>query len=238
MINVTHSAGTVESEETGEGHPLSLWWAPLDLPVETFRRLTACLSEEERHRAAQYRNPVNADSFSAARGWLRHLLGHQLECPPNEVRMITGEHGKPRLVDADLRFNASRSSTTALYVTSPTREVGVDIEAIRSTVDVDLEAMAAKFFSAAERAALASLVPGPRLTAAFQCWTRKEAYVKAVATGLTVPIDTIEVGVEGVTTVSDWAVHQVDVAPGFAAAFAAHRYEGPSPNVQEIVQRF
>ncbi|HEY5252034.1 MAG TPA: hypothetical protein VIJ09_10245, partial [Acidimicrobiales bacterium] len=71
-----------------------------------------------------------------------------------------------------------------------------------------------------------------------QCWTRKEAYVKAVATGLTVPIDTIEVGVEGVTTVSDWAVHQVDVAPGFAAAFAAHRYEGPSPNVQEIVQRF
>ena len=236
MINVTHSAGTVESEETGEGHPLSLWWAPLDLPVETFRRLTACLSEEERHRAAQYRNPVNADSFSAARGWLRHLLGHQLECPPNEVRMITGEHGKPRLVDADLRFNASRSGGTALYVTSPTMEVGVDIEAIRSTVDI--EGLTTKFFTPAERAALASLPPAPRLTAAFRCWTRKEAYVKGTAAGLIVPINTIGVGVGGEAKVSDWAVHQVDVAPGFAAAVAAHRYDGTVPIVQEIAERF
>jgi 4'-phosphopantetheinyl transferase len=156
-------------------------------------------------------------------------------CPPDDVQMITGEHGKPMLMDGDLRFNASRSGGRALYATSRTTEVGVDIEEIRSTVDV--EGMAAMFFSPAERAALASLPPAARPAASFQCWTRKEAYVKGTATGLTVPINTIDVGVVGATKVSGWAVHQVDVAPGFAAAVAAQRYDGTVPIVQEIAER-
>ncbi len=139
------------------------------------------------------------------------------------------------LVDGDLRFNTSRSGGIALFATSRTTEVGVDIEEIRSTVDV--EGMAARFFSPAERAALASLGPAQRPAAFFQCWTRKEAYVKGTATGLTVPITTIDVGVGGETNVSGWAVHQVDVAPGFAAAVAVHRYDGTVPIVQEIAER-
>jgi 4'-phosphopantetheinyl transferase len=140
------------------------------------------------------------------------------------------------LVEADLRFNASRSGGRALYVTSPTMEVGVDIESIRSTVDV--EGLATTFFSPAEQAALASLPAAPRLTAVFRCWTRKEAYVKGMAAGLTVPVNTIEVGVGGAAKVSDWAVHQVDVGPGFAAAVAAHRYDGTAPIVHEMAERF
>jgi 4'-phosphopantetheinyl transferase len=239
VIDVPSSPGADEPDEpdeVGESTGLSLWWAPLDLPAPALRRLTACLSTEERARAAGYHRRLDGDRFAAARGWLRRLLGSQSDCPPDEVRMITGEHGKPALVGADLRFNAARSGGKALYATSPTTEVGVDIEEIRATVDVD--GMAATFFSPAERAVLASLPTAPRRAAAFRCWTRKEAYVKGTATGLTVPVDTLEVGVGGVAKVSDWAVHQVDVAPGFVAAVAAHRYAGTAPIVHEIVLRF
>jgi 4'-phosphopantetheinyl transferase len=236
VIDVPSTADAGVSEEADESPGLSLWWAPLDLPASTLHRLTACLSAEERGRAGGYHRRVDADRFAAARGWLRRLLGSQLDCPPEAVQMITGEHGKPMLVDGDLRFNASRSGDRALYATSPTMEVGVDIEEIRSTVDV--EGLATTFFSPAERAALASLAPASRRVAAFRCWTRKEAYVKALATGLTVPINTIEVGVGGVAEISDWAVHQVDVTARFAAAVVTQRYDGTFPIVHELLGRF
>ncbi len=99
-------------------------------------------------------------------------------------------------------------------------EVGVDIETIRATADID--GMAARFMSPAEQRALASLPPWQRLAAFFECWTRKEAYVKGIGTGLSFPLRDVDVwdGGRRPATVSGWSVHQVDVAPGFAAAVA------------------
>jgi phosphopantetheinyl transferase len=99
-------------------------------------------------------------------------------------------------------------------------DVGVDVEVIRATADID--GIAARFFSRAEQRALASLPPAQRLAASFQCWARKEAYVKGIGAGLTFPLRTVEVWVGGrrPVTVSGWSVHQVDMAPGFAAAVA------------------
>ena len=99
-------------------------------------------------------------------------------------------------------------------------EVGVDVEAIRATADVG--GIAARFFSQAERRALASLPRGQRAEASFQCWTCKEAYGKGVGAGLSFPLRTVDAWVSGdqPATVSGWSVHNVDVAPGFAAAVA------------------
>lgn len=99
-------------------------------------------------------------------------------------------------------------------------KVGVDIEAIRATADVDR--IAARFFSRAEQRALASLPPTQRLAASIQCWTCKEAYVKGVGTGLSFPLRDVDVwdGGRRPATVSGWSVHQVDVTPRFAAAVA------------------
>ena len=99
-------------------------------------------------------------------------------------------------------------------------EVGVDVEAIRATADVD--GIAARFFSRAEQRALASLPRAQRLAASFHCWTRKEAYVKGIGTGLSFPLRNVDVwdGSRRPATVSGWSVHQVDVSPEFAAAVA------------------
>ena len=99
-------------------------------------------------------------------------------------------------------------------------EVGVDIEAIRATTDIDR--MAARFLSQAEQRRLGLLSPAQREPAFFQCWTRKEALLKGVGTGLRFPLREVDVwdGDGRPATVSGWSVHDVDLAPGFAAAVA------------------
>lgn len=209
------------------GHRVSLWLARLDVSASTLHVLEGCLSSEERARAQTLRRPRDRRRFLAARGWQRQLLAGQLGCDPGEIRFVRGDSGKPRLAGSDLRFNAARSGRLALYATSPTMEVGVDIEAIQPTADVDR--IAARFFSPAEQDALAALPPGQRVVAFFECWTRKEAYVKGIGTGLGVPVHTMDVwnAETRCATVAGWSVRQLEgVGPGFAAAVAGPDLSG------------
>lgn len=182
--------------------------------------MAECLSSEERQRASRFHRPLDRARFLAGRGWLRRLLAREMLCAPGEVRIVTGDVGKPRLACGNLRFNAARSAGIAFYATSWRMEVGVDVEAIRPAANVD--EIAARLFSPAEQRALASLPPAQRMEASFQCWTRKEAYVKGVGAGLSFPLRTVDVWARGRprTVVSGWSIHQVNLVPGFAAAVA------------------
>ena len=212
----------------------SLWRASLDVSGPALRRLTACLSSEERQRADSFRRRLDRRRFIAARGWLRHLLASQLGCVPGDVPMVTGDRGKPRLACPDLFFSASRTASIALYATSWRMDVGVDIEAIRTIADVD--GIVARFMTPAEQRALASLPPARRLRAFFHCWTRKEAYVKGIGTGLGLSLPDFDVWDDGrrQTTVSGWSIHQVDLSPGYAAAVAG---AGPGEWVPQVPRR-
>ena len=150
------SPGAATDEAQG-GAGLSLWWTPLDVSATALRGLSSCLSAEERQRADLFHRPLDRARFLAARGWLRRLLASQLLCAPGEIRIVTDASGKPMLEHSDLRFSAARSAGTALYATSWGMDVGIDVEAIRATADID--AIAARFFSRAEQRALASLPP-------------------------------------------------------------------------------
>ena len=212
--------GSAGSDESQAGVRLSLWWAPLDCATSALRGLAACLSSEERRRADQLHSPFDRGRFLAARGWLRHLLASQLGCAPGEIRIVAGDLGKPRLACSELSFSAARTAGIALYATSWTMEVGVDIEAIRAVAEID--GIATRFMSPAEQRALMCLPPEKRLEAFFQCWTRKEAFGKGIGTGLSFPLRDLDVWDSGgrSITVFGWSVHQVDVAPGLAAAVA------------------
>lgn len=204
---------------------LSLWSASLDVSSSDLRGLAASVSREERQRADRFQRPLDRARFLAARGWLRRLLADELLCAPAEVRIFTGQRGKPGLLSSELCFSASRSDGVALYATSWKMNVGVDVEAIKPTADLD--GLAARFFSPAERRALSALPPTLRPAAFFDCWTRKEAYVKGIGAGLSFALDTIDTwaGSARRTRMSGWSVHQVDVAPGFAAAVAGENLE-------------
>jgi len=187
------------------------------------------LSADETERAQAYRDPADRARFTAARGWLRLILAEELRRAPGDVEII-GEMGqKPTVTGTALQFNASRSGAVALYATSWSMEVGVDVEATRPVAD--LERFAARFFSPRERALLAALPAEERLVASFRCWTCKEAYVKGTGTGLSVPLADLETwsSETEAMAIGGWVVHQVDLGPGRAAAVAGASLADWSP---------
>nr|ASV46661.1 hypothetical protein [uncultured bacterium] len=90
-----------------------------------------------------------------------------------------------------IRFNVSHSGEMALYAFARGRELGVDVEEVRRMED-GLH-IAERFFSQAEVAVFRSLPEEIRDDAFFNCWTRKEAYIKAVGEGLSFPLHVFDV---------------------------------------------
>lgn len=216
-----------------EEQEVHVWRASLDAFPEA-GVLAAGLSADEQQRAGRFRVPQVRSRFIAARSILRNILGRYLECAPSQVRFHYREHGKPLLAPNtfrdDLRFNLSHSHGLALYAVSRAGEVGIDLERIRS--DRDHEQLAERFFSSGEAAALGDLPPEDRIDAFFQCWTRKEAYLKARGEGLAIPLASFSVSLapgEPAALVSvdgddreaaRWWLSSIDPGPGFAAALA------------------
>lgn len=177
------------------GDVVHVWAAPLDPPDGTMRRHQALLAPDERARADRFRFERDRRRFTVARGVLRTLLGRYLGTDPRGIAFRYESHGKPVLADAlapsGIRFNVSHSGEMALYAFARGRELGVDVEEVRRMEDgLDI---AERFFSEAEVAAFRALPEGIRDDAFFNCWTRKEAYIKAVGEGLSFPLHVFDV---------------------------------------------
>ncbi len=130
-----------------------------------------------------------------ARARLRQQLAALLSVAPGDIGFSAGPHGKPEfageLAQAGLEFNLSHSGSLGLVGWSWHRAIGVDIEIWRPTSDE--AALVRRFFSASEIAAYELFPPALRTQAFFNCWTRKEAYVKAVGRGLALPLHSFDV---------------------------------------------
>jgi 4'-phosphopantetheinyl transferase len=214
------TAARREPVRVGAAAVIEVWWAPLDVDPKALAAFEASLSRAEHARASALRGAQLRRRYVADHGWRRRLLGERLGCAPAEVAYTIGARGKPELPPGAPHFSASRSADIALYAVSESAEVGVDVEEVRD--DVDLAAMARRFFSPAERAVLERIPARERAAAGFACWTRKEAYAKALGSGLVFPLDAIEVWMGDARPVrhGEVAVHRVDVGPGIEAAVA------------------
>jgi 4'-phosphopantetheinyl transferase len=199
------------------------------------RAAAALLSDAERRRASGFAFGRDARRFIVVRAQLRLLLAERLGARPESVELVCGAHGKPAIappsVDSDLRFNVSRRDEFAVYALSWGREVGIDVEAIRLIRDAD--AIAARLFSPRENEAYRALDPRDKPLGFFNCWTRKEAFVKALGEGLSHPLDRFDVSLAPReparilrvgSTPGDrcaWRLVSFSPAPGFAAAVVA-----------------
>ena len=151
---------------------------PADAPLPA---LLAELDDVGRARYARLVTPALRARYLATHVATRRILGMLLGCAPAALPIRFGARGKP-LLPAPWSFNVSHSAGYALLAVGRGGELGVDIEQVRA--DVDDAAISARYFHAAERAALATLAADARREAFFRCWTRKEAYLKAVGVGL------------------------------------------------------
>jgi 4'-phosphopantetheinyl transferase len=214
---------------------IHIWRARLEADEQEYTRLKSLLNEEESSRANRFVFPHDRQHFTIARGTLRDLLGKYLHCLPEEIKFQTSEYGKPSLADrSGVRFNLSHSYDLAVYVFSVGRELGIDLEKIRS--EFATGEIADRYFSANERRELRALPEEQRTEAFFLCWTRKEAYVKALGDGLQMPLDTFDVsltpGALATLRSSDshrWSIRSFLPGLGYAASVVV---EGQLPSIR------
>src|SRR5262245_61483501 len=141
--------------------------------------------------AIRYYRPADRDRYVVGRGILRKILSAYLAIGPGELRFTYNEYGRPAVSDDQndrgLNFNLSHSAELALYAVTGGRVVGIDIEYMREDF-ASLE-IAEHFFSRDEVAALKSLPADQRTAGFFNCWSRKEAFIKAKGMGVSYPLD-------------------------------------------------
>ncbi|HEX7181022.1 MAG TPA: 4'-phosphopantetheinyl transferase superfamily protein [Thermoanaerobaculia bacterium] len=177
----------------GEIH---LWVVRLDPPPQQVEQLGRSLSDDEWQRANRFRFEQHRRQYVVGRGALRALLAAYLGSRPEQVRFTYGPRGKPFLsepaaAESRLFFNLSNSSELALVGFVRGAEIGVDVEFMKPMPD--LEQIAERFFSLSERETLRALAQEKKPEGFFNCWTRKEAYLKAVGEGLAAPLDSFDV---------------------------------------------
>ena len=210
-----------------------VWRARLDVPWSwTFDE---ALSLEDRARADRFRFESDRRKFCVARASMRLILGRYLKTRAGRLEIDTGDYGKPYFADEKtsqgLRFNLSHSHQIALIAIARDREVGVDVEYMRPNFVTD--EVAGHFFSSAEAEELRSLPFELKTESFFNCWTRKEAYIKAIGKGLSQALDAFDVtlapGAAPQLTraedddVSRWLLRDIHVGEGYAGALIVER---------------
>jgi len=149
------------------------------------------LSDDEKKRAVRFYFEKDRKHFIIARGVLRQILGLYLSEKPNTLQFKYGKNGKPFLPKNTLQFNLSHAGEIALIGLTENNIIGIDVEVINPKVEV--EQVAQHFFAKGEIDSLMSLPKSKRHEAFFNCWTRKEAFIKATGDGLSFPLDQFEV---------------------------------------------
>jgi len=204
----------------------------LDVGADALARYASWLDAGERERAARFRYDRDRNRFVARRGQLRELLGRDLGIAPAALRLTEDVSGKPVLLDdPELSFNLSHSNGRAMVATARGVAIGCDIE--WRNPDLACPKVARRLFAPAEYEALMALPSDQWVAGFFNCWTRKEAYVKALGLGLSYPLDAFTVSVapgEAARFTSDekgWALSAFEPSPGYQAALVAGT--GPSP---------
>ena len=194
---------------------VEVWSVDLDAAVRHLGPEPPALDADERSRASRMLDPVAGARFAAAHAALRDVLAARAGEAPEALRFTTGPQGKPALAaQLELPFNLSHAGGWALVAVGERAPVGVDVERPRERLES--ERLAERFFTEREARFVAE-----RPAAFLELWTRKEALVKAVGAGLSVPLDAFEATADAVAYGGrTWSLATVAVPDPYVGAVA------------------
>ena len=243
---LSHMMGKIKSMEDSyvkfpkawPGRDVHLWSFDLKLPAIEIKKYKNTLAEDEIARADRFYFEKDRNQSIVTRGCMRAILALYLKTKPAQIDFSYNTYGKPVLATGSLRaglhaglsFNLSHSHEMGMLAVAQTYPVGIDIEFIRDNLDY-LE-IARRFFSPHEVSELEGLPKNAQKEAFFQCWTRKEAYIKAVGGGLSVPLDSFDVSLKSSEPAallatrpnpeeaSKWELYRLDIPANYAGALA------------------
>lgn len=216
-----------------------VWQSSLNLSGPHIKNLEQSLDQGERRKAERFHFSQDREHFIVARGLLRIILSHYLDEEPSQLKFCYGPYGKPALAEesggGSLQFNLSHSYGMALYAVTRRRNIGIDLERVRT--DWASERVARQFFAPGEVAQLRALPQSMWHQAFFHCWTRKEAYIKARGEGLSLSLDRFEVSLtpgepavllsikEDPHEASRWSLSELKVGGDYVAALAVQGHD-------------
>lgn len=211
-----------------------VWCAPVDMEINAYREVATSLSTHDLYRASKLGSPQLKQRFLTSRALLRNILSRYLTLSAERISIVYSSSGKPLLDtnhrESGIRFSIAHSGDLTLIAITTNAEIGIDIERIR-TMEMS-GVIASQFFSKGERLELQNSPPGERLEGFFNCWTRKEAYLKAVGLKNLIEPNLIEVSIAAATPASilnvagdtieasQWSIRSLLPALGYVAALA------------------
>lgn len=220
-----------------ERKQLHVWQTRLDQPPDRLPTYLRCLSADELERAARFRFADDRRDFVAGRAFLRTVLARYSGIEAAQVKFAYNSYGKPSIAGPEslrgLFFNLTHSRQLALLAVTLEADVGVDVEYVRSVDDGIPE----RYFSGSEVTALRALPESLQQEAFFNCWTRKEALIKALGEGLSLALDSFDVSLapgapaailrtsEGMDQPSAWQIEHLAPAEGYVGAVAIRAQE-------------
>ncbi|MCC6344049.1 MAG: 4'-phosphopantetheinyl transferase superfamily protein [Bryobacterales bacterium] len=200
-----------------------VWIAHLGSRPGLVNRFCGILDPQERRRADRFQFEILRDRYVLAHGFLRQLLGWYLDADAGKIVFDCNAYGKPGV--AGIQFNLSHSGGMAAVVISTEAPAGIDIEEIRPLPD--LLDLVSRFFAASERDAVYTSPLNQRETTFFTHWTRKEALVKALGHGLSIPPESFDTTLDSgqgllscQATDARWWLSDLPGMAGYAGAVA------------------
>lgn len=206
---------------------LDSWLLTTRIPPAEQAIYQSVLSSTERQAAARFRFEADRERSVVARGGLRWILSPYCGVAPETLNFQVTKYGKPSLLGVPLapEFNVSHSGDYVLIGVTTGTPCGVDIE--RSNPRVKEKEIAGRYFGPREVEWLDRTHKG-----FLRLWTMKEAIIKAVGRGLSIPLSDVDVTdiAEGKTSIMAlktpdietqtlW-LKELDIVEGYAAAVA------------------
>jgi 4'-phosphopantetheinyl transferase len=180
----------MESLQAGEIH---VWTATLPSNLDALATLEPLLNQSERAAANRFVFERHRIRYIFSHGLLRRILSSYVHQAPEEISFTANSYGKPFLAgnndSASPQFNMSHSGDAVMVALTRSRLIGVDIEALRP---LEFAGIAKSHFTNQERAFIQESPADAQQHAFFTCWTRKEAFIKAVGKGLSIPLNTFD----------------------------------------------
>lgn len=198
--------------------------AELQAQLDAFESM---LSNSELERAQRFVKLSLRHDFTCAHGWLRQVLAGYQACDPALMQFSFNDHGKPHLSDGGVSFNMSHSRGVVAIAVMRSGMVGIDVQ--HHDPQVELLAIAERFFAQEEAAWLKSVPDAQRQAVFYRIWSLKEAYIKAVGLGMALPLSSFAFVASTDSSAAellrqptewqrDWSVHVLDAMDEYSLA--------------------
>jgi len=226
-----HSEGASDLSLRSVGSSeIHMYCTSVRLSREVVRYLHKTLSADERERAKRFHRQRDQSVSIVSRGILRLILSSYTGTAPGQLTFKYGANGKPALNDHAIYFNVSHSNDLVAYAIAREQRIGVDIEYRRHFSE--MMPITEGFFSDSECGEISQLESDEEVNAFFDVWTRKEAYVKALGCGLTMPLNSFTVSIAARSKEltlkssvdpdlsSRWSLHNWHISEHYSGAIA------------------